>query len=262
MGDKRRRHKKVKSKRGKVARETRISKVGSIVQSDSPSTSDVSATASSSSSSSDKSDASCSQTVHDGRDDVPASMLPTPPPTPSPTRPADSQKQKVPKKKVKPVTHALRGNRIVNLDIFSRQIHRVITHNKHCPSRPKGIPILKTEVKRKGFASTLLYVCSACNKKLLVEMQPKIKGPNRRMRHQVNMQAVWGFMSVGDGYANMNEVMSVMGIPSPSERTFIDTEHTIGEIWRKELASEILAAGVQEKEMAEAMGQYDEGGPV
>ncbi|XP_078655620.1 uncharacterized protein LOC144902215 [Branchiostoma floridae x Branchiostoma belcheri] len=76
------------------------------------------------------------------------------------------------------------------------------------------------------------------------------------------MQAVWGFMSVGDGYSNMNEVMSVMGIPSPSERTFLDTENTIGGMWEKELADEILAAGKEEKAHAEAMGLYDEGIPA
>ncbi|KAI8503747.1 hypothetical protein Bbelb_187180 [Branchiostoma belcheri] len=52
-----------------------------------------------------------------------------------------------------------------------------------------------------------------------------------------------------NGYANMNEMMSVMGIPSLCEHTFIHTEHTNEEMWRKELASEILTAGIEEKKI-------------
>ncbi len=36
---------------------------------------------------------------------------------------------------------------------------------------------------------------------LAVETQPKSKGPSEQMRHSINETAVWGFMSIGGGYA-------------------------------------------------------------
>ncbi|KAI8516581.1 hypothetical protein Bbelb_051620 [Branchiostoma belcheri] len=61
--------------------------------------------------------------------------------------------------------------------------------------------------------------------------QPNIKGPSQRMRHEINIQAVWGFMSVGDGYANMSEVMSVMGVLTLYGKSLFHIEFGVRSCW-------------------------------
>ena len=75
------------------------------------------------------------------------------------------------------------------------------------------------------------------------------------------MAAVWGQMSTGNGHSQLEESMSVLGVPVMTKKSFIDTERKIGEIWTMELQESMAEAGREEKQLAEENGSYHEGVP-
>ncbi|CAH1277439.1 Hypp9630 [Branchiostoma lanceolatum] len=88
------------------------------------------------------------------------------------------------------------------------------------------------------------------------------EGENIPVEGGVNITVEGGENITAEGGENIIATcIRVMGIPSPSERTFVETKSTIEGMW-EELAAEILVAGKEEKSHAEAMGQYDEGIPA
>ena len=54
-------------------------------------------------------------------------------------------------------------------------------------------------------------------------------------RWECNLAAVWGQMSTGGGHSQLEENMSVLGVPVMTKRSFIDTERAISEVWKLEL---------------------------
>ncbi len=81
-------------------------------------------------------------------------------------------------------------------------------------------------------------------------------------RWETNLAAVWGQMSTGGGHSNLEETMSVMGVPVMTKSTFIETENAIGEVWKRELLQSMAEAGKEEKRLAIERGEYHEGVPA
>lgn len=50
-------------------------------------------------------------------------------------------------------------------------------------------------------------------------------------------------MVTGGGHATLQETMSVLGIPTMTKKSFIETERDIGEWWKLMLDKEITKAG-------------------
>ncbi len=63
-------------------------------------------------------------------------------------------------------------------------------------------------------------------------------------------------MATGGGHSKLEEVMSVVGVPVMTKRSFIQTERDIGEVWKKELLESMTKAGMKEKRLAEENGEY------
>ena len=81
-------------------------------------------------------------------------------------------------------------------------------------------------------------------------------------RWESNLAAVWGKMSTGGGHSQLQEEMSVIGVPVMSKASFISTECDIGEAWTTELCESMAEAGREEKRLAEERGEYYQGMPA
>ena len=46
---------------------------------------------------------------------------------------------------------------------------------------------------------------------------------------------MWGQMASGGGHSQLEETLSVAGVPVMTKRSFINTERDIGEMWRHAL---------------------------
>lgn len=69
-------------------------------------------------------------------------------------------------------------------------------------------------------------------------------------------------MSTGGGHSHLEETMSVLGVPVMTQRSFIHTEHDIGQWWKEKLAESMAEAGREEKRLAQERGSYHEGIPA
>ena len=69
-------------------------------------------------------------------------------------------------------------------------------------------------------------------------------------------------MATGTGHRQLEETMSVMGVPVMTKATFISTERDIGECWKQILLSSMPEAGQEEKKIAEENGRFHEGVPA
>ena len=64
------------------------------------------------------------------------------------------------------------------------------------------------------------------------------------------------------GHSQLEEQMSVLGVPPMSKASFIATERSIGEMWKQSLLETMAEAGREEKKLAEERGSYHQGVPA
>ena len=81
-------------------------------------------------------------------------------------------------------------------------------------------------------------------------------------RWECNLTAVWGQMSTGGGHSQLEEAMSVVGVPVMTKKSFISTERDIGASWKKELSESMAKAGMEERTLAEENGEFHHGVPA
>ena len=150
------------------------------------------------------------------------------------------------------------GSRIINIHrLQTFFIDRLTSHTVQCG----GAIILKGET-RDGLASVLSTCCSTCGEVIQLETSDKVQGPRGYRRWECNLAAVWGQMSTGGGHAQLQETMSVLGVPVMTKKSFIRTEKDIGEWWRMKLNEAMIEAGKEEKRLAEERGDYHNGVPA
>ena len=115
---------------------------------------------------------------------------------------------------------------------------------------------------RDGLASILSTCCSTCGYVIQLETSDKVRGPRGYRRWECNLAAVWGQMSTGGGHAQLQENVSVLGVPVMTKKSFIRTEKDIGEWWRMRLTESMIETGKEEKRLAEERGDYHNGVPA
>ena len=108
---------------------------------------------------------------------------------------------------------------------------------------------MEREIKRYGLCSSLSFKCNQCGISIIVDLQPKESRGRLEKRHSINVASVWGFVSTGGGHAKMDEILSVMSIPSIDRRNFHSTEMFITKEWRQQLAQEMLERGKDERHL-------------
>ena len=111
----------------------------------------------------------------------------------------------------------------------------------------QGSIVLSGEV-RNGLASVLSGRCSACKHTVKLQTSKKVNGPRRYSRWECNLAAVWGKMATGGGHSQLEETMSIVGVPVMTGVSFIQTERDIGELWKRKLQESMAEAGQKEKQ--------------
>ncbi len=52
------------------------------------------------------------------------------------------------------------------------------------------------------------------------------------------------FDRTGGGHSQLEEAMSIVGVPVMTKKSFIQTKRDIGEVWKKELLELMMMAGI------------------
>ena len=76
------------------------------------------------------------------------------------------------------------------------------------------------------------------------------KDGTSRSTHENNVAAVMGQMATGGGFSNLEQSLSIIGIPPLSKPTFIDIERCLGQLFEQYLTELMLEAGREEKQIA------------
>ncbi|KAL1436901.1 hypothetical protein MTO96_049291 [Rhipicephalus appendiculatus] len=160
---------------------------------------------------------------------------------------------------IPPECTTISGRRIVSVIHFIKAIQELGNHR--CTSPHGGCFELQAE-RRVGFWSEYTFKCNGCAEKRKVTTDPVAEPTplTEKTALGVNDAAVWGFMSIGSGHSHLEEAMSVMEIPTMSKGSFLRREESIGKVWKVALLKEMTEAGVEEKMLAEAAGDFCEDG--
>jgi hypothetical protein len=151
----------------------------------------------------------------------------------------------------------LKGSRIINIEQLLQYSSQLTAHASRC----NGSIMLSGET-RDGLASIFTGHCSTCDHTITFPTSQKVKGPRGYVRWECNLAAVWGQMAIGGGHSQLEEMMSVMGVPVMRRTTFINTERDIGEQWKQRLQESMLEAGKEEKRLAEERREFHDGVPA
>ncbi len=148
------------------------------------------------------------------------------------------------------------GSRIINLDKLCEYTDQLNAHSARCPGS-----ITLTGESRNGLASIFKGQCNTCEHTITLQTSKKVKGPRSYNRWECNLAAVWGQMSTGQGHSQLEESLSVLGVPVMTKSSFISTERDIGEQWKADLQQSMVKAGQEERRLAEEKGDFHEGVP-
>ncbi|KAJ8879499.1 hypothetical protein PR048_020107 [Dryococelus australis] len=77
--------------------------------------------------------------------------------------------------------------------------------------------------------------------------------------NDINDSAVWGALSTGIGYSQLEEMFAIMDVPVKSSKKFKKHKIAIEQVgnnqaWEEHLTTKIKLAGSQEKRIAEEKG--------
>ncbi len=157
--------------------------------------------------------------------------------------------------------------RIMNLEQVRKHVSEITLHAALCPSAQKladkgEAPIaLLGEVQQQGMASFLHSTCNGCGETFSFCTSPKVHTPEGD-HFEINVRAVWSQMSTGGGCSKLNEQAATLGMPGLQRSTYSKIEEKIGHWWKKVLQEEMLAAGMEERKLAEEAGDFHEGIPA
>ena len=80
-----------------------------------------------------------------------------------------------------------------------------------------------------------------------------------RSTHESNVATVMGQIATGGGFSNLEQSLSIIGIPPLSKPVFIDIERCLGHLFDQYLTELMLETGREEKQIAINNKRYHQG---
>ncbi|KAB0802570.1 hypothetical protein PPYR_04756 [Photinus pyralis] len=142
------------------------------------------------------------------------------------------------------------GYRIVQIDYF---INKMLSMQKEHTSICTASKLLLKSEKRVGLVSEYTFECTSCVKLITISSENP-KAP------KVNKASVWGTLSTGGCYAHLQEFLSVLDIPSISNRLYYKYQAQLSENFESILAEDIQRAAQKEAELAKQFNEVDPDG--
>ncbi|KAF2889230.1 hypothetical protein ILUMI_10915 [Ignelater luminosus] len=115
----------------------------------------------------------------------------------------------------------LDGNRIVDISYFIEEVKKIGIHDSTCTmGKMKFI-----KEHRRRVTSKLLFGCDTC-KTLHVQTQPE------NTVETSNEALVWGSLSIGIGFSQLQELLSVLNTPTMAKKTYNRYEINVWKEWK------------------------------
>lgn len=78
--------------------------------------------------------------------------------------------------------------------------------------------------RRRGMATLFVYRCTRCHKKI------KCPSHNKKQASELNKGIVWGSVNIGIGHHQTQEMFSLMGVETLSDKTYRKIEEEIYDV--------------------------------
>lgn len=144
------------------------------------------------------------------------------------------------------------GRRIVDISHFFQELQNLNNHS------PFGCTLADMEIKsenKQGLISGIQIKCKMCKYSKVVWTEcPKTSKMNS------NTAAVTGITSIGGGFTNMEEFLSILDIPSMSKNKFLKEQEKLTDAWEATALTEMELAASEEKRLAIQRGDVDSEG--
>lgn len=169
-----------------------------------------------------------------------------------------------------PFMNQINGRFIIDGQHFLREIRSLEHHRERCLKSNKAwFKLIKFSVK--ALVWTLEFECPYCYEKRIITSEPiatnnciktsnKIQHANDHKMLSICDSAVWGIVSSGGGYRNIEEIFSFLGIKCINKATFNKLENKMGECWKSVLSETIISAGIEERKLAIQNGDITDAG--
>lgn len=118
------------------------------------------------------------------------------------------------------LTEGLTGRRVVDINHLMNQLIRLASHNKKCTM---GRFEYEKEIVD-GLYSKFIFHCDQCKNYSTVTSEPNAT------KNELNDGLVWGALSVGIGYDQVEELFSVVNIPIMGRNKFKKHEKKVGKV--------------------------------
>ncbi|KAF2887417.1 hypothetical protein ILUMI_18756, partial [Ignelater luminosus] len=145
----------------------------------------------------------------------------------------------------------LDGNRIVDISYFIEEVKKIGIHDSTCTmGKMKFI-----KEHRRGVTSKLLFGCDTCCKTLHVQTQPE------NTVETSNEAIVWESLSIGIGFSQLQELLPILNTPAMAKKTYNRYEINVWKKWKNELCQQMKKAAEEERKLAIAEGNIENGVP-
>jgi len=149
-------------------------------------------------------------------------------------------------------TRPLSGNRFVDLLYYNQQLLDFAKHG----SMDCGIIHMEVQAEtRYGHRSCVTIVCSMCNEKRKVWTQQLPDQENDNV-FEINRASVVSTLCGGLSLQMYNELLGGLNIPVMSSATYYKIHDQVEDLFNDACLDEMLAAGQEEKAIAEQKGHF------
>ncbi len=148
--------------------------------------------------------------------------------------------------------------RTINLGLLADYIEAIADHAARCKQSIKLLGVIKDM----GLASSMDSRCTHCGKVIRLKTSTILELTRSQRHYDINVRAVWGGAASGSGAFKTGELLATMGMPGLTSGSFYHIEKVLAEWWEQLMGEEIVAAGKEEKRLAELRGDYHEGWPA
>lgn len=145
----------------------------------------------------------------------------------------------------------IQGRRIVDINFFIEKIQAL---NNHSNFGCTFADMYLISEDKSGFKSGFKFKCKMCN------IEQILWNEDISEKQNINTDVVTGIMSIGCGYSNMEELFSILNIPSMCNNTFIKEHERVSKAWEETALIEMEAAANEEKKLAIERGDVGNDG--
>ncbi|KAI4465290.1 exonuclease phage-type/recb c-terminal domain-containing protein [Holotrichia oblita] len=144
------------------------------------------------------------------------------------------------------------GRRIVDIQYFVTEIRKLENHE--CNVSKTGYLSFDKEVQQ-GLHSRLYFKCTACVESRVIDTSPR----NINECNDLNLLASWSMIADGKAHATLENLHTMLEIPSMAKNTFLINQTKVGDLWYECLTKSISEAGQEEYEHAVSIGKVVNG---